>query len=484
MGVISVYCFVRMLYFVVDRVAMMIRTSVSGSHDQRKMSLRGHLSRVCASCFDREATMPFATDWLKKVVANPNVVVCQPQSTPEVTGILRFCNREHIPVVSQGGNTGLVQASVPHGTEPAVILSTRRLNSIAVNTAEQVVICGAGCILQEAQRAAAQEGLVFPLDMGSKGTCTVGGNAATNAGGIHVIRYGSFRSNIVGLEAVLANGDVIDELRTLRKDNTGYDLKQLMIGSEGTLGVITRCAVALHPQPHSTTTLKCSIRNVDDLLHTFEVISKLLGPALGAFEVMDAEGLRSTGCSHDETSFTAVVDVLHYGCQHDVLPLLASSLRESVEAEVAQNGMRQREMWSTREDLPVRLAALGPIYKFDLSLARRNFFGVVDVARRCARVHNVDDIVITGYGHFGDGNVHLNVVDPTKLHTDFICTTLTNTIYEFVVHHNGSISAEHGIGHEKKKTFLKTTSPETLQLMRLLKHVCDPNNILNPGAIL
>jgi FAD/FMN-containing dehydrogenase len=357
------------------------------------------------------------------------------------------------------------------------------MQNVSVEPHERAVHCEAGAVLERVQHAAAASGFVFPLDMGSKGSATVGGAAATNAGGIHVVRYGTFRSNILGLRAVLANGDIIDRRSHLRKDNTGLDLKQLFIGSEGVLGCITDITVALHPAPSSVLTISMRCATVKSIQEALGRLASACGPCLGAFEVMDREGLNQTGTPAD-AEYTVVSDVYGYGATSvdDLLKIVADS---GVDAEVADSETKRRRLWATREELPVRLAKLGDIHKFDLSLDTTHFYDVVEVARReLERAGARDDVVVTGYGHFGDGNVHLNIVDKARRHKALITDRIATAVYDFTVGISGSISAEHGIGVEKKAVFHRSARSENLALMRAVKGVCDPLNLMNPGAML
>jgi D-2-hydroxyglutarate dehydrogenase len=430
----------------------------------------------------------FSVDWLRKVTPNPNALLCTPTSVAEVSTVLRWCAEHGVPVVPQGGNTGLVQGSVPRGDSTTVIVSTRRLTATKVNHDEQTMLCDAGVILESAQNLAEQQGFSFPLDMGSKGSCTVGGNAATNAGGIHVVRFGSFRSNILGLTAVLPDGQVLTMNKSLRKDNTGYDLKQLLIGSEGTLGLITSLTVALHPLPSNRTTLKLLLPSAACVERAFAVSKRCFGPSLGAFEVMDAAGLDavSTGdVQKCRASFTVILDVLEFGQQlpaDAALEAFASQVSSDTDVSVATTPSQQARLWEIREGLPVKLAGAGRIYKYDLSFSRSDFFTVVYEAR--VMLQACEGVVVTGYGHFGDGNVHLNIVDTTKQHHDFIVGAVTDFIYNRTAQLQGSISAEHGIGWEKKPYFLASAPPHEIEMMRSVKRSFDTNGIMNPGVLL
>eukprot|EP00672_Neobodo_designis_P004929 CAMPEP_0174856640 /NCGR_PEP_ID=MMETSP1114-20130205/36144_1 /TAXON_ID=312471 /ORGANISM="Neobodo designis, Strain CCAP 1951/1" /LENGTH=444 /DNA_ID=CAMNT_0016091445 /DNA_START=24 /DNA_END=1354 /DNA_ORIENTATION=- len=426
------------------------------------------------------ASSQFAVDWLRKVPQNPNAVVCHPASTTAVADVLRWCSNHKVPVVPQGGYTGLVQGSVPHGSDIAVILSTRKLQDCAIDVSEQSMLCGAGLTLAHAQDSAAASGFSFPLDMGSKHSCTVGGNAATNAGGIHVVRFGSFRSNILAATAVLSCGSVVKAGNGLRKDNTGYDLKQLWVGSEGTLGVITDVAVALHPKATGRTTLRVQLADLREVDTLFSVARATFGPLLGAFEVIDAAGLGACGALEDDSvAVVAIVDVLEFADApvHSQLEQFSATVPPNFDVRVAESGESQRRLWELRETLPVKLASMGPIYKFDLSFQREHFFDIVPKVREMVP----PSVLVTGYGHFGDGNVHLNIVDRAGTQDAHIRGPVTDFIYSRTATLRGSISAEHGIGVEKKAAFHSLCQPQQLEMMRQIKQCFDPTGTMNPG---
>eukprot|EP00758_Cryptobia_borreli_P007335 Tbor_TRINITY_DN5282_c2_g1::TRINITY_DN5282_c2_g1_i1::g.16560::m.16560/K18204/D2HGDH; D-2-hydroxyglutarate dehydrogenase len=527
-----------------------------------------------------EALDPYNTDWLHQIQGSSKLAIF-PKTTAQVSEIMKYCNKEKIAICPQGGNTGLVYGSTPIHDE--VILSTCKMTSpLEIYPESFSAVIGAGVILETLQNKAEEKGFLAPLDLGAKGSCTLGGNISTNAGGIHYSRYGSMRSNVLALEAVTANGDIISTMqrkdsdtggmrdtKAVRKDNVGYDLKQLFIGSEGTLGIVTKAEVQLHPYPKSKNVLLIHIGSSGDgddgnmatVLQTFRLAKDVFGGILSAFEVMDTIGMQAAflgaTANNNNGEVAPIVDVLVSGVKEQIstnptFGILievqgsdgandSKKIEEFVDVlndndELVRRGMKPvelidqvmatsesqvRNIWALREDLPVNLTRLGKMLKYDVCFPFDMFYCPVTFARRVVlcdlcgadkswmefttspqgHVSPVvkvietskemqrllrEELIITGYGHFGDGNVHLNIIDATKdgRHTQYLLEKLSERIYRHVASSGGSVSAEHGIGMLKKNYMKMTRSQEWLDTMRGMKRLMDPNGIMNPYKML
>ena len=439
-------------------------------------------------------------DWRKRYRGRALAVV-QPGNTDEVAAVVRVCAAAGVGIVAQGGNTGLVGASVPDASGTQVLLSLRRLNRIRdIDAANMTLTAEAGCVLQTAQEAAAAQGLLFPLSLAAEGSCTLGGNLATNAGGTQVLRFGNARDLCLGLQVVTATGEVWDGLSGLRKDNTGYSLRDLFIGSEGTLGIITAATFKLYPQPAAAMTALAALPSLEAAVSLLQLAQTRLGPALTAFEVMNAFSLSLVG-SHfpqlkqplaaapwmvlleqSDTEGEAHARALFEGLLEAALAAM-----HITDAAVAESLEQSNALWHLRESIPLAQAQEGLNIKHDISLP---------ISRIAAFVASTDAVLarafpgvrMVDFGHLGDGNLHYNVQAPQGVDAaDFLrrCEAPVNAlVYDAVAAHGGSISAEHGIGSLKREALVRHKSPVALQLMRAVKQALDPLNIMNPGRLL
>ncbi len=439
-------------------------------------------------------------DWRQRYRGRALAVV-QPGSTAEVAAVVRACAAAGVGIVAQGGNTGLVGASVPDASGTQVLLSLRRLNRIRdIDAANMTLTAEAGCVLLAAQEAAAAQGLLFPLSLAAEGSCTLGGNLATNAGGTQVLRFGNARDLCLGLQVVTAAGEVWDGLSGLRKDNTGYSLRDLFIGSEGTLGIITAATLKLYPQPAAAMTALAALPSLEAAVSLLQLAQSRLGPALTAFEVMNAFSLSLVG-SHfpqlkqplpaspwmvlleqSDTEGEAHASALFEGLLEAALTAM-----HITDAAVAESLEQSNALWHLRESIPMAQAQEGLNIKHDISLPISRIAAFVAgtdavLARAFPGVRMVD------FGHLGDGNLHYNVQAPQGVEpADFLrrCEAQVNVlVYDAVAAHGGSISAEHGIGSLKREALVRHKSPVALQLMRAVKQALDPLNIMNPGRLL
>ncbi len=430
------------------------------------------------------------------------LAVVRPACTADVAQVVRACARAGVALVPQGGNTGLVLGGTPDHSGTEVVLSLQRLNAIRqIDPDNLTLVAEAGCVLQTVQAAAADAGLLFPLSLAAQGSCTVGGNLATNAGGTQVLRHGNARDLCLGLEVVTAQGAVWDGLSGLRKDNTGYDLRHLFIGSEGTLGVITAACLKLFPAPQSRQTAWVAVPNLDAAVALLTLCQRHLGPALTGFELMGQAALalvqRHFPQLHLPPWQAAPYGVLLETSSHDDEAngrrLFEACLGEALSKGCAQDAVlaetlhQGQALWAIREHIPLAQAKEGLNVKHDISVAVSKVPGwVADVsARLLARWPGVR---IVNFGHLGDGNLHFNVQAPEgEAPADFLAaheSAIHAVVYETVSRWGGSISAEHGIGALKVDTLQQHKSPVALDLMARIKTALDPLGTLNPGRVL
>ncbi len=442
-------------------------------------------------------------DWRRRERGRALAVV-RPAGTAEVAAVLRACAAAGAPVVPQGGNTGLSVGSTPDASGAQVVLSLARMSQVrAIDPDNLTITVEAGCILQAVQQAAAQANLLFPLSLAAEGSCTIGGNLATNAGGTQVVRYGNARELCLGLEAVTAGGDVWDGLSGLRKDNTGYDLRDLLIGSEGTLAVITAATLKLFPQPVARLTAWAAVPSMQAAVQLLGLAHRHLGAGLTGFEVMNqfALALVARHMPQLRVPFAGLADapwcVLlensdseseeHARARFEHLMERAFEDGCVLDAVVAQSVAQARELWHVRESIPLAQAQEGLNIKHDISVAASRIPDfVAHTDQLLAR--EVPGARLVTFGHLGDGNLHYNVQAPE--HGDAAAflreqePRVNQLVYDSVAQHGGSFSAEHGVGRLKAATLARYKSPVALGMMRSIKSALDPQGLLNPGCVL
>ena len=442
----------------------------------------------------------FEIDWRKRWRGKALAVV-RPGTTAEVAAIVRACAAAGVAIVPQGGNTGLVGAGVPDASGTQVLLSLTRMNRIReLDRANLTLTVEAGCVLQAVQQAATDAGLLFPLSLAAEGSCTIGGNLATNAGGTQVLRYGNARALCLGLEAVTAAGEVWHGLAGLRKDNTGYDLRDLLIGSEGTLAIITAATLALHPRPAATMTALAACATLDGCVALLAAAQRRLGPGLTGFEVMNAFSLALVARHFPQLRqplpagpWTVLVELSdnegesHARAQFE--GLLADALAAGTigDAAVAESLAQSGSMWHLRESIPLAQSEEGLNIKHDIALpvSRIPAFCAATDAALAARWPGVR---LVNFGHLGDGNLHYNVQAPEGADAAAFLRDdeheVNQVVFDAVAAHAGSISAEHGIGALKRDELALRKDPTALAMMRAIKHALDPQGLLNPGRVL
>lgn len=449
---------------------------------------------------DPQDLTPYLTDWRRRYHgATPCVV--RPRSTAEVSAVVKLLTARGVPVVPQGGNTGLCGGATPDESGRQVVLSLSRLQAIrAVDVHDNAITAEAGCVLARLQQAAAEVDRLFPLSLASEGSCQLGGVISTNAGGVAVLRYGPMRDLVLGLEVVLPDGEVFSKLSGLRKDNTGYDLKQLFIGAEGTLGVVTAATVKLFPRPRQEVTALVSLRNLDDAIALLRRLQDECGDAVTAFEVwadraldlllQNVPGHRAP--FEQRTPFYALFDVASFFRQLDARSVVEAALDAAseagliVDATVAASEAQAQSLWRIREEIPEGERRSGPAVKHDISVSVARIPAFLASAE-AAIERSFPGSTIIVFGHLGDGSLHYNVV-PAGIGKGPIAAALQADVYrvvhDVVADHGGSISAEHGIGRLKRDELWRYRPELDHRLMRLIKGAFDPAGLMNPDKVI
>lgn len=448
-----------------------------------------------AACVtDERALEPHVTEW-RDVLRGRALAMVLPGTTAQVAEVIRLCAGANVAVVPQGGNTGLCGGAIPDESGEQLILSLSRLDRVRSIDAEDFsMVAEAGCILATLQEQARAVDRYFPLSLSAEGSCQIGGNLATNAGGINVIRYGNARQQVLGLEVVLADGSIIDGLRSLHKDNAGYDLKQLFIGSEGTLGIITAATLKLYPAPDEITTLLVTLPDagsavtllarmrtgLGNRIESFELISK------SAFDLVERHIAGATLPFQPSGNWFVLTEIAVDDEDDLIERLLGGAFEDGLVADavIAKNIAEAERFWRVRHAISEAQKYEGPSIKHDISVpvGRMQVF-----LQRCAeRLQQLEPSarpVI--FGHVGDGNLHYNLTVSEELAADARrVSRLTENIYDLVAELGGSFSAEHGVGVTKRAWLERYRGSTELALMRQLKHALDPQGLLNPGKVI
>lgn len=442
----------------------------------------------------------FEVDWRRRYHGRALAVV-RPGDTAQVAAVVRACAAHGVPLVPQGGNTGLVGGSVPDASGTQVLLSLKRLDRVRdVDPANLTMTVEAGCVLQTVQQAAAAHGLLFALSLAAEGSATIGGNLATNAGGTQVLRYGNARELCLGLEVVTAQGELWDGLAGLRKDNTGYALRELFIGSEGTLGVITAATLKLHPLPAARSTALTACRSLQACVELLQLAQARCAASLTGFEVMNQLSLAlvrqhfaSLRQPLPPAPWTVLLELSdaqgHDHARAQFEALLEAALERGLvdDAAVAENLAQARAMWHLRESIPLAQAEEGLNVKHDIALPVSRIPGFCE-ATDAALAQAFGGVRLVNFGHLGDGNLHYNVQAPQGVGAEAFLreheAAVNALVYDAVCAHGGSISAEHGVGALKRDELARRKSPVALAMMRSIKQALDPQGLLNPGRVL
>lgn len=449
-----------------------------------------------------ELAAGYLTDWRERFVGKA-IAVVRPANTDEVAQIVRWCNQNKIPLVTQGGNTGLCGGATPDLSGNSIVMSLTRLNNIRdIDLDNDTMVVEAGCILQDVQNAAQQAGRLFPLSLAAEGSCTIGGNLATNAGGTQVLRYGNARDLTLGLEVVTAQGEIMHTLRGLRKDNTGYDLKNLYVGSEGTLGVITAATLKLYPQPVAQCTALLAVDSIADAVKVLSVARSGFGPALTGFELIAGNCLHAVVECYPEqripfqgdavnSPWFALLELSDSESEEHARQRFEEVLGLAIEqglvsdAVIAESMAQSAALWHLRESIPLAEKAFGKAIKHDVSIPVSKMTDFVETTNKIIQdsFPSMKHII---FGHLGDGNLHYNLAiaddwpeDKLLAQQDAIYKLVHDSVHSF----NGSISAEHGVGQLKRNLLPDYKDPVEMDIMRKIKAALDPDNILNPGKV-
>ena len=424
-------------------------------------------------------------------------MVVSPASTEEIRLIVRICAAAEMAITPQSGNTGLVGGSIPHG---GIILSTRRMNRIInIDPVDNTMSVEAGCILADVQDAANKVDRLFPLSLAAEGSCRIGGNLATNAGGIQVLRYGNARDLVLGLEVVLPDGTIWNGMNSLRKDNTGYDLKHLFIGAEGTLGIITAAVLKLFPKPRRRETAFIGATSIEKIQTLLTRTQQVLGDTLSAFEYANEfsiclvlnhiEGAKNPfECIYPAYALIEVSSLRNDETTRENLEqLLADALEDEIiiDAVVAQSSSQAQALWYLRENMSEAQKYARASIKHDVSVPVSKTAEFVLNASRIVK-DELPGIRPAAFGHLGDGNIHFNLTQPEDMDPENFLSMwdhFNKIVNDYVATLNGSFSAEHGIGEIKRKEVARYTDPIGLELMRTMKITLDPKNIMNPGKV-
>jgi len=439
---------------------------------------------------------PYLADWRGRYRGTARAVVL-PASTEEVAAVVRLCVAEGAPMVPQGGNTGLCGGATPDTQGREVVVGLRRMSRVrAIDADNATITVEAGVPLAAVQEAAAEAGLHFPLSLASEGSCTIGGNLSTNAGGTAVLRYGNTRELTLGLEAVLADGSVLSALRGLRKDNTGYDLKQLFIGAEGTLGIITAAVMKLFPAPRTRVTALVALASVGDAIALLARLKAALSDRLVGFELMSAFSLALSRKHQPELMpdypWYALVQADESAEGAPLAPVVEAALAAAIEAgaaadaSIAQSADQAQRLWALRENISEAQRREGPNIKHDISLP---VSAIATFMRECegelASAFPKARLVV--FGHLGDGNLHYNLSAPEGVEASSFMDSgerANRIVHDAVARHGGSFSAEHGVGQLKRADLVRYKSPVEVALMRAIKAALDPRGLMNPGKVL
>ena len=444
---------------------------------------------------------PYVNDW-RGIYQGAAAAVVRPANVEQVSAIVKICAETNTPLVPQGGNTGMCGATVPDPKLNPVVIALGRMNRIrTVDALNNTMTVEAGCVLANIQQAAADADRLFPLSLGAEGSCQIGGNLSTNAGGVNVLRYGNTRDLVLGIEAVLPDGRIWNGLRSLRKDNTGYDLKHLFIGAEGTLGIITAAVLKLFPKPSATATTWLAVPSPDAALNLFSLLRQHFGDRISAFELISRACLELV-MKH----IPGTRDPLDKPYEWYVLTELGDSspgttLRDTLEgvlekaldnqlvidATLAESHAQSQALWRIRESIPEAARnEAGMLYRHDIAVAVGEIPAFIRDGKAALEKHFKGTNIIC-FGHLGDGNLHYNTYVEGRLRSDAAAREahdVTTVIYDIVKQYKGSFSAEHGIGIAKVAELVRYKDPVEIDLMRTVKRALDPQGIMNPGKVL
>jgi FAD/FMN-containing dehydrogenase len=444
---------------------------------------------------------PYVNDW-RGIYRGTAAAVVRPANVPETSAVVKLCAETRTPIVPQGGNTGMCGASVPHANGNEIVLTCSRMNRVLeVDALNNTMTVEAGCVLANIQQAAAEADRLFPLSLGAEGSCQIGGNLSTNAGGVNVLRYGNTRDLVLGLEVVLPDGRIWNGMRSLRKDNTGYDLKQLFIGAEGTLGIITGAVLKLFPRPAATAVTWTAVPHPEAALEFLALLRRHCGNRVSGFELLSRNcldlvlrhipGARDPLSQPHEWYVLAELSDSQSGerLRHELERALGSAIEKTfvTDAVVSESEAQSRALWKLRETIPeAARGEAGMLYRHDIAVAVSRIPTFIREAR-AALLARFPGANIICFGHVGDGNLHYNTFVPGRDRADAAAreaNDVTTLVYDVVQRYEGSFSAEHGIGLAKLQDMIRYKSAVEMSLMATVKRALDPHNLMNPGKVL
>jgi len=449
---------------------------------------------------DADNIVGYMTDWRNRFTGEALAVV-RPSTTDEVAAIVRLCKQHQVPVVPQGGNTGLVLGGIPDSSGKAIVLSLTRLNRIRnIDPVNNTMIAEAGCILQNVQDAAEEAARLFPLRLASEGSCTIGGTLAANAGGTAVLRYGNARELCLGLEVVTPQGDIWNGLRGLRKDNSSYDLRDLFIGSEGTLGIITAAVLKLYPQPKANVTALLALNSTEDALTLLSQAQAHCDATLTAFELMSNYSLQLVAMHFPQlyqplpliSPQYVLLELSDCESEAHAMSMLESFVGEALDSDVILNATvassiaQSKSLWQLREHISAAQALEGLNIKHDIAVPRSRIAEFITETDILLQQHFPQCRMVT-FGHLGDGNLHYNVSAPEGVSPDVFLlreNEVNRIVHNSVHRFGGSIAAEHGVGALKREEIRRYLSEVEIRMMQNIKNALDPDNLMNPGKVI
>ena len=441
--------------------------------------------------FEKEVINQHCIDWRGDFIGNSNMIIF-PKSVDRISKIIIACEKNYIPIVPQGGNTGLVGGSVPRKNKGEIIINLKNLNKIRnINLTDNSVIIESGCILENLKKKLSELDMEFPLNMGSKGSCQIGGNIATNAGGVNFIKYGSIRQNILGLELVTTNGEVISNLNSIKKNNTGLDLKQIFVGSEGTLGIITAATFKIYKKPNNRSIIWLGTNKISKVLKIYSLFTKVFCDQISSFELMNKKSLtilQKIGLNFKTTKeYYCLVELSNFpelpNFHYYIMNKLENLSLDFDDVVLTKNEQENLSFWNIRESIPLAEKKEKYVIKHDISIPLENMENFIKETDN--KLKKTFPVQIINFGHIGDNNLHYNVsvTKETGLSNDEILRKVNNIVYSNTTRFGGSISAEHGIGQLRKADLKKYKSKFELEQMKSIKKIFDPLGIFNPGKI-
>ena len=441
---------------------------------------------------DQDIINNHCIDWRGDFIGTSDIILF-PKSTSAISKIIKACEKNHIPIIPQGGNTGLVGGSVPRKDKGEIILNLKNMNNIRkINLTDNSVIIESGCILEDLKKKLQEHEMEFPLNMGSKGSCQVGGNIATNAGGVNYIKYGSIRQNILGLEVITTSGEIISNLSSIKKNNTGLDLKQIFIGSEGTLGIITAATFRIYKKPQERCILWLGSDYVSEILKTYSYFTKIFCDQISSFELMNKKSLeilKKIGIEFRITKeYYCLIELSNFqdiqNFQDYIMGKIANINLNLEDVILTKNEQENIKFWNIRESIPLAEKKENFVIKHDVSIPLERMEQFINETDQKLKKNFSAEII--NFGHIGDNNLHYNVSvskNMKPIEEKRVLKKVNDIVYSHTTKFGGSISAEHGIGQLRKDDLKKYKSRFELEKMKSIKKIFDPFDIFNPGKI-